>query len=779
MRVDWNPGSEGECEGADCGLSPERFEEENQANDQTGLSTGDRVLRSAVEQLQQGTRPRAALIASFDGLGFGFTGPQGTASLRNPSDNSLAVGPNHIVQIVNSRMAVFTKRGSKFPKTGEVLYGPVVTNKIFADFGGQCEQRVSGDAVVRYDQLADRWLYVLPIFKRPPDDPKGPYSMCYAVSVGSDPLGPYHRYEFKRPLFPDYPRPAIWPDGYYIPTSTGDTVIQKHVCVADRTKMLAGEAAIEQCVIVDGVNFLNNADLDGQRLPPAGTPNIVMAAGGTQLHNKLSDDVIYVWQFHVDWNTPANTKLSEPAAVKVAPYSYLCGGQLTKCVSQPGTETHLDAQGDKIMQRVVYRNFGDREAIVAVHSVNTSTAGGGVRWYEFRLDKARKVTLYQQGTYAPDGFYRWMGSIGLDKKGGIGIGYSFGGAPNFAGQRFAARLANDPLGELPLHETTLAEGHASQTNTLRWEDYTTTAMDPSDDCTFWYVGDYLKEKSTSYSTRIGGFRLPGCLTAKVSGTVFFDRNHDGRLSVGETGLGGYKLSINGGSAMHATSDANGKFFFDLNADTANGNTNYSLTPEAGKGKRLETKPANVADSEVKTTASSYELALKDGYDIPALDFAAVCIINSKNFRDPQYWETKRAKTILESHESDWTALFGEKLYLVGADGSRFVPAHFNALHDWLKDSSSGNDAQKLSAQVAAAALTIVYLGQSGEATMIDPVTGDWPSLNVLINRASTAISEKHSEHEQKYLAVFERLNGNRAQITPSDPAGCGRIRRSE
>ena len=56
----------------------------------------------------------------------------------------------------------------------------------------------------------------------------------------------------------------------------------------------------------------------------------------------------------------------------------------------------------------------------------------------------------------------------------------------------------------------LAEGQAPQTNTLRWEDYTQTAMDPSDDCTIWYVGDYLKKDAITYSTRIGAFRVPGC-----------------------------------------------------------------------------------------------------------------------------------------------------------------------------------------------------------------------------------------------------------------------------
>ena len=64
-------------------------------------------------------------------------------------------------------------------------------------------------------------------------------------------------------------------------------------------------------------------------------------------------------------------------------------------------------------------------------------------------------------------------------------------------------------------------GEASQTNTLRWEDYVTTAMDPSDDCTFWYVGDYLKKDPATnstlvmnYSTKIGAFRMPSCKPKK-------------------------------------------------------------------------------------------------------------------------------------------------------------------------------------------------------------------------------------------------------------------------
>jgi hypothetical protein len=530
----------------------------------------------SVEQRRAGSGAPPTVAEAFNGLGVDFVGPQGSAVTRNPSDNSLAVGRDHIMQTVNSRLAIFTKRGSRYRASGTPLYGPMPTNTVFRGFGGACERRNSGDAGVRYDQLANRWLIVMPVFAReprrtiepptprsgepaalsmigregqpgvavvlytppadastnvppntvaalppqtvatpprpsvPPDS--GSYAMCYAISATSDPMGAYYRYEFVRPLFPDYPRPAVWPDGYYVPTSTSDDLIQRHACVVDRTRMLRGESATEQCVVIDGVNFLNNVDLDGPQLPPPGSPNILLATGGAQLNKQLADDGIYAWSFHVDWNDPTKTRLSESSKIAVAPYEYLCGGQLTSCVPQPGTDRKLDAQGDKLMARVVYRRIGTRESIVAVHSVNTSAGGGGVRWYEFRInsnDPTRHIALHQQGTYAIDSAFRWMASPAMDKRGNIGIGYSFGSVTQFAGQRFAARRATDPRGTLS-RERILIDGGAAQTATLRWQDYTQTAIDPVDDCTIWYVGDYLRAGATSYSTRIGAFRMAGC-----------------------------------------------------------------------------------------------------------------------------------------------------------------------------------------------------------------------------------------------------------------------------
>ncbi|MGH8434338.1 MAG: hypothetical protein ACRERX_07605, partial [Pseudomonas sp.] len=228
-----------------CGLSP-GAEAELAVQSAAAPAPAFDTRSAAVEQTRQGSRPAAVLLESFDGHGFGLVGPHGTGGGNNPSDNSLAVGPNHVVETVNSRIAIYTRKGEVYDKTGTVLFGPISTNVIFSGFGGECERAPNGDAVVRYDQLAGRWFYVMPLFRRAltaPGQPQGKYGMCYAVSTGANPMGPYSRYYFERELFPDYPRPAIWPDGYYIPTSTGDNLLpngelpEKHACVVERSKM--------------------------------------------------------------------------------------------------------------------------------------------------------------------------------------------------------------------------------------------------------------------------------------------------------------------------------------------------------------------------------------------------------------------------------------------------------------------------------------------------------------------------------------------------------------
>ena len=443
-------------------------------------------------QSTPGAAAAPATSASFDGIGVGL----GTYSPRwAPPDTEGAVGPSQYFEIVNADIAIFSKSGA-------LIYGPVPTNTIWAGFGGSCQNRDDGDGIVEYDRLADRWVVT-----QLAND--GTNTECVAVSTTSDPTGAYARYAFTYPAFPDYPKLAVWPDAYYITFnlfgSTGFAGAM--VCAYDRTKMLIGQAAVQQCYNV-GTSYggLLPSDLDGSTPPPAGSPDFVLNYGSNRLN---------LWKFHVDWVTPTNSTLSGPTAISVASFSAACGGGT--CIPQPSTSQKLDSLADRLMSRLAYRNFGDHESLVVNHSVGTgflNLGPTGVRWYELRNPNG-SPSVYQQGTYAPDSTYRWMGSTAMDRVGDIALGYSASSSSVRPSVRYTGHLVSDALGVMGQGEGVLQAGSGSQLPSLsRWGDYTSMTVDPTDDCTFWYVGEYLKADGTwNWSTRIGSFRFSNCSPA--------------------------------------------------------------------------------------------------------------------------------------------------------------------------------------------------------------------------------------------------------------------------
>jgi Big-like domain-containing protein len=246
------------------------------------------------------------------------------------------------------------------------------------------------------------------------------------------------------------------------------------------------------------------ADLDGSTLPPDGAPGYLMNIGSGSLR---------LWKFDVDWTTPANTRLIGPTSLSgVASFSTACNGG--DCIPQPGTTQKLASLGDRLMYRLAYRNFGGHESLVVNHAIKTGSFGAGpsgIRWYEVRLPGGTPA-IFQQGTYAPDSTYRWMGSAAMDKFGNLAIGYSASSSTIKPSLRWAGRLAGDTAGQLPQGEGEIVTGTGVQLPSLnRWGDYTALSVDPVDDCTFWYVGQYLKANGTwNWSTRIASWSFPGC-----------------------------------------------------------------------------------------------------------------------------------------------------------------------------------------------------------------------------------------------------------------------------
>ena len=439
-------------------------------------------------------------ILTFDGID-----AAGSACGCLPPDTNGDVGPNHYVQTVNVAFRIWNKSGTP-------LSAPTQINTLFSGFGGPCQTSNSGDPVVNYDGIADRW--VINQFTA-----SAPYYQCYAVSQTPDPLGAYHRYAFlmsNTDLY-DYPKTSVWPDAYYMSANAftgGNSFSAPHALAFNRTAMLQGLPASYQDFNPGNFYFgIMPGDLDGTTLPPAGAPNPFVTTGGTNTSWRM-------WEFHVDFATPANSTFAGPITLGAAPFDPdLCGGS-RNCIPQPNTVRRLDAFGGQTMYRFAYRNLGGHDAAIITHAVDENGSDhAAVRWYEIR-NVTTAPYIYQQGTYSPDADNRWLSSGAMDRDGNIAVGYSTSSATTFPSLRYAGRLVSDPLNTLGQGEATLHAGTGSQTSSSgRWGDYAAMQVDPTDDCTFWFTSEYYQTTAgASWKTRIGSFKFPSCGTPQPTPT---------------------------------------------------------------------------------------------------------------------------------------------------------------------------------------------------------------------------------------------------------------------
>jgi hypothetical protein len=475
-------------------------------------------------------------LANFEGISnqdnaniFGFR--------VNPPDPVGDVGPNHYVEMVNLAYAVYDKQGNQ-------LVAPTDSGALWAGFAIEDCTDPSGDPIVVYDQLVDRWI--LSQFTTrgfDPATPTAPFYNCVAISQTGDPTGAYYRYAFiTQPdlvdggyFFPDYPKYGVWTNSYILTTRDFGFAGRYGISVyaLEKYKMIDGNpnARAVQFFLENGpvdLNLIGDGllppDIDGRRRPKDGIAAPIVGTQDDGAFYGATSDSINIFDLKVLWNSKPVASLTGPTQLTVAAFDSIfpCGPTSRDCLPQPGIVNpaqYLDilSYRQRPTHRLAYRNFGTHESFVTNQSVEAAPGVAGVRWYEIRRTNG-VYTIYQQGTYAPaGGVHRWMGSAAMDRKGNLAVGYSVvNGTTVFPGIRYAGRLASDPLDDLSLGEETIISGSGVQrTTNSRWGDYTSLNIDPTDDCTFWYVNEYYTlagqlSSTAGWQTRIASFKLPGC-----------------------------------------------------------------------------------------------------------------------------------------------------------------------------------------------------------------------------------------------------------------------------
>ncbi len=474
-----------------------------------------RVCDSMIEKLEQ-----RRLLTLADPLGV----IPGMTSGANPPDTVMDVGPNHVIQMVNStRYQIWDKHGNS-------LFGPISFGSLWAgpnpqitpDPGNQCQNDI-GDPIVVYDHLADRWL--LSQFHSNGFDannnPIAPFGMAIAVSQSPDPVNgadgianngdEWFLYRFDTPGFPDYPKFGVWPDAYYMSSFEGTLGIYAF----DRTRMLNGDgtatfvrATLANPTPVGG--FYRNTrilptDLDGV-VPAAGTPNFFVRTVDDNQDNSDTRDRVEIYSAVPNFGAGTlafNLVEDLDAGDGLTAFDIMQGNRsgigppapgqpdprFRDMIPQPGTIDTLDSLSNRPMMQLKFRNFGTHIGMVFNQTVDEQNfvqaqtgfdpalEVAGIRWYELRsTDSGANWAFQQQGDFAPQPaltaenqiVHRWMGSAAWDADGNIAIAYSVTNSDNtnpiFPGMRYAARLVSDPAGQLSQGERIIFNGTNFQGN---------------------------------------------------------------------------------------------------------------------------------------------------------------------------------------------------------------------------------------------------------------------------------------------------------------------------
>jgi subtilisin-like proprotein convertase family protein len=595
-----------------------------------------------------------------------------------PPDTVGEIGPNHFVQMVNSAYRIYNR-------TGTPLITLTSIGAIWATIPGPCAGDESGDPVVIYDQLADRWLLSQFCTVANPNN-----HQLIAISKTPDPTGAYYLYDYMMPnnKFNDYPKFGVWSDGFYMTDNqfnqAGTQFLGAGLFAFDRAKMIAGDPTASFIYFdkADGCpagclfGGMLPGDIDGFVPPPTGAAAPFIQFDADEFG---ATDSLRIFDFHADFVTPASSTLTErtgsPLAVAAFDPREVPSGS-RNVIPQPPAGVAVDAISDRLMFRLAYRNSGAHESLVLNHTVNAAVNPvfrAGVRYYELqKTTPAGAWTVHEQATMAGgvgDTENRWMGSTALNNAGSQAVAYSVSSATVFPSIRYAGRLAGDPAGSLAQGEALLVAGTSSQTHSSgRWGDYSDLTVDPVDDCTFWYTQEYVTGASapdnTRWHTRVGAFKFGPCPAVQkgiLNGTI---------------------TSTAGGAPIANATVAAGPFI-----RNSNGSGVYSIDP-IGSGTYTETvsapgySPASVPGVTIttgNTTTQNVQLVPQNDLDPGTAAITAESCAPSNSALDPGETVTVSLPIINNGGAGATTTNLIATLQAVGGVSSPSGPQNYGAV----------------------------------------------------------------------------------------------------
>ena len=438
----------------DTSIRPKRMEREHEMNFKYPVGTLNNLLTGGTlseTRIGDGTNPLFTAM--------GATGDE-------PPDPDIAVGPSHIVEVVNTDIAFYTKSGTK-------LFQQSTQNF----FQGVSPQDFESDPKVLYDQVAKR--FIVEILSLNFASSGGVSEFLIGVSNTSDPTAGWKLFKVSNlqtvgsnTYWLDYPgfgynkdMIAFAGNMFAMPGSTGYNGVQ--IVAFDKNALYNGTATPTKFSLPNGNTTQITKTLD------ATNPAIYAIEAESQSSIRLTA-----------LTKSGSTITSTQASVAIPKWEYDQG--------------YITGPGGVIVQTndprlLIASSFNGR--ILSSHNVAVSSSDlrPAARWYDIQTNNwpvSGTPTLFQSGQVNPPAGHGYsFPAINIDKKGGIGMTFSMIGTTTPGKVMGTGRKASDPAGTMG-NPVPLALSLSGQYNgfSTRWGDYFDVELDPTDSTTFWAVG---------------------------------------------------------------------------------------------------------------------------------------------------------------------------------------------------------------------------------------------------------------------------------------------------
>ncbi len=387
----------------------------------------------------------------------------------NPPDPTLAVGPNHFVETVNTSIAFFDRDGNQ---TFSARLGsdgnPGFFETVGADssfvFDPKCfyDQKTGRFVVVALEQVGstESWIDI-------------------AVSDDSDPNGIWHKYRTfsviqvgNNNFWVDYPGFGFDDNAFYVTGNLfklngpdDDGFGGQLFRIFDKAPMLVGDPVVMTDFAPDSGASLQVAQMFGD-------------APQCYFLSRRNSTSLYLWTINDPLGSPSVQRVSVDGIDEIAGPSQ----------DAPNPGGGLVSTLDGRLMNVHYRDGN----LYTTHAINGQPGITVARWYHIDVDgwpnSGSNPSLVQQGEVSgTGGQHYYFPAIYSDKFNNVGMVMSRSSSSEFVSVQVAGRNPSDPAGTMST-PTQLAIGDSGADG--RWGDYLDIAMDPNDDTTFWIMGMY-------------------------------------------------------------------------------------------------------------------------------------------------------------------------------------------------------------------------------------------------------------------------------------------------